>query len=237
MNEWDSRSRLMEDLAFFGRVTASATHQINNVLSILAELHGLLEDLVQPARRGQPVSPDKLADVTARCQAQVARGVGYVDHLNAFAHSIDEAEARLDVAEALTNVEALVTRMAQMRRASVNSTAPGEVGALETRPFRFFRIVHSAVELALQGAERGTEISLRAKRSNSGVEFEIESSGPIAPEPTTEPMLVKLRSLVEELGGSVQALTRGDGVIYRLTFAGMRDQGGILESPDSADSS
>ena len=73
MSPRDETTRLAEDLAFFGRITASATHQINNVLSILVELHGLLEDLLEPSREGEPVPAKKLADVTEQNVAEVAR--------------------------------------------------------------------------------------------------------------------------------------------------------------------
>jgi hypothetical protein len=207
------------DLAFFGRVTAGVTHQINNVLTILNELHGLIEDLNDPARAGPPLSPEKLADITTRCQRQITRGVGYVDQLNAFAHTMDEPVARLDPVEVVEIVVGLAARPAKLRRATLTSEAADGLPALEAYPFRLVRAVYTAVELALHGAERGTAVVLRAEHHRHGVAMIVESSGPIAPAEETADKLAELRDLVEELSGRVEVTPQKEGSIYRLIFA------------------
>jgi hypothetical protein len=219
MSRQDEAEGLRGDLAFFGRVTAGATHQINNVLSILNELHGLIEDLSDPARRGPPLSAEKLADITARCQRQITRGVGYVDRLNAFAHTVDEPGARLDPVEIVEIVARLADRPAKLRRATLTSEAAEGLPAVETHPFRLVRAVYTAVELALQDAGRGTAVVLRAERHDSGVAMVVESSGPVAPAAETVDMVSELHHLVEELAGRVEVTSQGEGSVYRLIFA------------------
>jgi hypothetical protein len=195
---------LNEDLAFFGRVTASATHQINNVFSILAELHGLIEDMVAPEVANRPLSPEKLADVTARCQRQVERGVHYVDKLNAFAHSVDEPTAELELGEALTGVEGLTARLVQLRRAKLETRIPAVSCTFETRPFRFLRAVYRAVELALEDAEQKPRtIVLTGRIREPALTVVVEADGPLASDADAGELVAELERLVGDLGGQV----------------------------------
>ena len=58
MNE--NRNEILKEkgLAFFGEITASVSHEINNAISIINEYSGLLEDLTYTAERGENVSSE-----------------------------------------------------------------------------------------------------------------------------------------------------------------------------------
>ncbi len=47
-------------LQFFGEMSASISHEIKNVLAIVNENAGLLEDLTLMADRGKPIDPARL---------------------------------------------------------------------------------------------------------------------------------------------------------------------------------
>jgi signal transduction histidine kinase len=110
-------SRIAADAAaFIAGVTASATHEIRNVLAIVRESAGLIEDLVRstPDR----ASPDRDAVIRAlqRIDAQVGRGAGIVAALNRFAHGLEATEGSLDLAEEAAHAVALGRRSAGQRR-------------------------------------------------------------------------------------------------------------------------
>jgi hypothetical protein len=44
-------------LQFYGKITASVSHEIKNVLAIINENAGLLEDFTFMADRGKPIDP------------------------------------------------------------------------------------------------------------------------------------------------------------------------------------
>ncbi len=196
--------RLAEDLAFFGRVTASTTHQINNVLTIVAELGGLIDDLVRLEAEGRPLSGEKLADIAARIQRHVDRGVGYVERLNAFAHAVDSPEETVDAGRAIAGLTALASRLAELRRSRLVCRVPEAPLPLRTRPFRLLRLVHLGIEAALAGAERGREVTVAARPGAAGLEVEIASSEALDRTDETAALLDRGRGLAAELSGELR---------------------------------
>ncbi|MEJ2283420.1 MAG: histidine kinase dimerization/phospho-acceptor domain-containing protein, partial [Desulfobacterales bacterium] len=78
-------------LQFFGRISASVTHEIKNVLAVVGENAGLLEDLTLMADRGQPIDPARLKKMSETVKKQVARADEILKNMNRFAHTSDEA--------------------------------------------------------------------------------------------------------------------------------------------------
>jgi len=76
-------------LVFFGTLTASVTHELNNVLSIIDQTRGLLEDLAVGAASGRAIDPARLETIATRIDRQVRKGVEIMSCLNRFAHSLD----------------------------------------------------------------------------------------------------------------------------------------------------
>ena len=65
MNE-DLHSRLrQEDLAFFGMMGAEVSHEMRNVLSIISEYAGLLDDLLRLAEKGKALDHVRLKKLSA----------------------------------------------------------------------------------------------------------------------------------------------------------------------------
>jgi len=61
-------------LAFFGSITASFSHEINNIMAIIAELSGLMEDLLRVADLGHPPQLERFRRISERIGTQVNGG-------------------------------------------------------------------------------------------------------------------------------------------------------------------
>ena len=59
-----------EDLAFFGKIGADVTHEMRNVLSIVGENAGLLDDQLALAESGKALDYEKLKKLSARITRQ-----------------------------------------------------------------------------------------------------------------------------------------------------------------------
>ncbi len=77
-------------LQFFGRMSASISHEIKNVLAIINENAGLLEDFSLMADRGVPIDPGRLKTMAEKVKRQISRADGIIKNMNRLAHSIDE---------------------------------------------------------------------------------------------------------------------------------------------------
>ena len=111
--------------AFIARLTASATHEIRNVLAIVKESAGLIGDLTDLA--GPGVAPDagRVRWSLERIRIQVARGADLSTSLNRIMHGLDQGSERLSLADAVALTVALTRRFAQQggRRIEIQSAA------------------------------------------------------------------------------------------------------------------
>jgi len=110
--------RLLTDnsLAFFGAITASISHELNNVISIVDQNAGLLEDLLCGFRNGRTIPDEKLARIAETVQRQTQRGLALVRRLNKFAHTVDVPETEFDLNETIVNLGNICTRFAELRK-------------------------------------------------------------------------------------------------------------------------
>lgn len=106
---------LGEHVRFFGAISASVSHEMNNVFSILEQVNGLLEDQLYAMQTGAELDPAKLESIQERIQAQIDRGVGIVHELNRFSHTVDERTSAWDVNEMLGTVQLLYGRFANLK--------------------------------------------------------------------------------------------------------------------------
>lgn len=121
-------------LGFVGSMTASISHELKNVLAIVNENGGLLEDLALLAEKGRPLSPERLKTMSANIRRQVQRADDIIRRLNRFAHSTHEPAATTDLGEVFEFTAALVARLAAMKGVTVSVAMAVPVAAM-VRPF------------------------------------------------------------------------------------------------------
>ena len=71
---WDIMAT--EGLQFFGKMTASISHEIKNTLAIMNENAGLLEDLSILAERGRPLDLERVKRIAGQVTKQIHRADG-----------------------------------------------------------------------------------------------------------------------------------------------------------------
>ena len=98
-------------LQFFGRISASISHDLKNVLAIINENAGLLEDLTLMADRGQPIDPTRLKIMAATVQKQIGRADHILNNMKRFAHSFDQTVVEVDLNQTMELFMALTERL------------------------------------------------------------------------------------------------------------------------------
>ncbi len=78
-------------LQFFGKMTGSISHENKNVLAIINENAGLLEDLALMLDRGAAIKPQRLKNMSRAVMKQVNRADAIVKNMNRLTHSVDES--------------------------------------------------------------------------------------------------------------------------------------------------
>jgi C4-dicarboxylate-specific signal transduction histidine kinase len=165
-SDWELIGRT--GLTFFGKMAASISHEIKNVLAIINENAGLLEDITLMAERGTPVDPDRLKTQAVRIKNQVRRADGIVKNMNKFAHSVDESLMSVDLAELSELLAALSGRFAYSRGVKLESATVGSSATIRTNPFLLENLIWLCLDFAMDMAGSGKTVGLIAEKTEVG---------------------------------------------------------------------
>lgn len=149
-----------EQAAFFGRLTASVTHEIKNHLALINEYNGLLADLLAAHARGRDLDPERLAGLSAEVRKQVRQAGDIVGQLNRFAHSVDSPAEEVDLGELAATFTALSARRAQRRRIELSLALPESAPRLVCQPFLLLLACHCLLEAVLETCPEGTRLTI-----------------------------------------------------------------------------
>ena len=151
-----------DSLAFFGRVNASISHELKNILAIISETAGLLGDLSEMASTGAPVDPDILKSSTDSIVEEIQRGFTTIRQMNRFSHSVDAPIVSIDLMELLDlvcHLSAYLSFAGEIRLTPWDGDPP----KVRTCPFALQAIVY---EIAFQhfkhaGPDAALEVTVR----------------------------------------------------------------------------
>jgi len=167
-----------------GKITAGVTHDIRNVLAVIRESAGLLEDLLLATKDGSFPPREKFQAVLARIGNQVARGVDLINALNQFAHNPDQPTAQIDINQALDQLVVLSQRFALSKRVSLKTIGSDRPILLSCDPVKLQMIVFQGIDLLLHVVSAGAAIEIRPIAGSHGnVRVEFSSKGAEQAEP------------------------------------------------------
>jgi len=156
-------------LKFFGKMTASISHELKNVLAIINEKAGLLEDLCAMAEKGRPVDPERIKAVSEKVIKQVQRGDEIIRKLNSFAHCADESVCDVDLCEGIKLVSGLSGRIALMRGISLATDQMSDPVIINTNPFLLETLVWLFLDFAMDAAGEEKTVSITAEKQHANV--------------------------------------------------------------------
>lgn len=143
-----------EGVRFFGKMSASISHEIKNALAIINEKAGLLEDFTVLAGQGRPIDPERLKSLAGDIMKQIQRADGLVKRMNRFAHSADELIKTIDLGETLELITSIAGRLASMREARVELIQPPLPVMAGVNPFLLENLIWSCLEFLLNAGHK-----------------------------------------------------------------------------------
>jgi C4-dicarboxylate-specific signal transduction histidine kinase len=190
-------------LVFFGAITAGISHDLNNVISTIDQVAGLLSDLVAGAEAGRPVPLERLQTVHERLKRQTTRGAGIIKRLNTFAHSTDEPRREVALDVLLGDLLAIGQRYVDLRKAQLELPPAAAPLRIVGDPFRLQQAIFAALQRLLGGTEPGDTIAVAL----SGEEDEavVTLTGPAGAAAAGEDAgRIQLEGLLAGLGGRLE---------------------------------
>ena len=156
-------------LQFFGQISASISHEIKNVLAIINENAGLLEDFTLMADRGIPIDPARLKAMAEAVKKQIGRADGIIKNMNRFAHSIDQAITTVDLAQTIELVITLTARLAAMRGVEVALQLPEYPVKLQTAPFFLMNLLWLCLDFSMSASGDDKQVELVVEAAENSI--------------------------------------------------------------------
>ena len=200
------------------------THELRNVLAVIGESAGLMEDLLALSGSDSSKYHEKLDRIIAGILSQVQRGTALAAGLNRFAHSPESRGATLELHDVLEQLVAVIAWLGREKRISlcVRETGPVKLAA---DPMKVQMVVFAALEAVVSLAPRVQSVELTAVPSGEGAAVEMALEGSEGNLSQWERQIVAWPgwSGACELAGSLGARMEldGGGHVVRVLFGPM----------------
>ncbi len=185
---------------FFGTITASVTHELNNVMSIISQTGGLLEDLLAGQRLGREIPLELLQRIADKVAAQTERSIEIINRLNRFAHGADEPEGVFNLTETLLNIGQLAERLVILRGAVLSLPPDDMTLEMEGHQFKIQQLVFLAFLAILPEMQKGDNVDLTLDKANDAAHISIKLDRNHACEPLD---MLQAEVIAEEIGAEI----------------------------------
>lgn len=159
----------IEELQFFGKVSASVSHDFKNALAIINENAGLLQDIVFMAEKGVPLNPERIKSVAGKVRERVSMADNMVKFFNKFTHSPDNPVCEIDLGEYIEVLIELSRRSASKHGINILFDKPQVQTILTTSPFFLINLCWQCLEAAMASAGDSKEISVKIEETEKGI--------------------------------------------------------------------
>jgi len=164
--QWDVLSQ--QGYQFFGKMSASISHEIKNTLAIINENVGLLQDFLAMAQKGKPLDQNRLRSLSEKVLDQVRRADDIVRNLNRFAHSADEPVTSVDVNDMVRFLSSLCRRFVSMRGITLDLKPSPKPLTIETNPFLLENLLWLCLDFAMDVTGKENKLSILCEKAQQG---------------------------------------------------------------------
>jgi len=155
-----------DDLVFFGKVNASISHELKNILAIISEAAGLLHDLTDMVTRGKKIELEMLKTCSQDIVEEIERGFTTIKQMNMFSHSVDTPLKSVNIIEALDLIINLAGFLSFASKVRFDP-APEEASIVSTCPFRLQNLVYQTLVFAFKSVGASGEIRVSVHRETN----------------------------------------------------------------------
>ena len=216
MNEGSQRHPCEQELVFFGRIGADVTHDVRNVLSVIGEYAGLLDDLLAMSGQGRPVDGQKLQKLSAGLSGQVRKGTEIMERFSRFSHATDERTVSFDLVELAQNMAAMVQRRVNLAGCRLETELPRKPIPVTSSPFSLQHAIFCAIEHVLDLPDRGELITMTVEKRRPAAAISIAAA---ADGDGLSCSPAHLASVMEPLNGTADAACADGTLTLTLTIS------------------
>ena len=156
-----------QDLVFFGKINADISHELKNILAIISETAGLLNDLTALVEKGKKIDIDMFRTCSQDIEEEIQRGFATVRQMNTFSHSVDTSVKRLNLLDVLRLMINIAGFLSYAGRIRVNPPQDAKLMIL-TCPFKLQQLIYEAIVFAFKATGPGEEIQISVYPDKNG---------------------------------------------------------------------
>lgn len=145
---------------FFGVITAETTHELNNVLAIIRESAGLIQDIIRLSGSHSFTRRNTVVDCLDAIERNIQRGTDLLGCLNQFAHSPEQDSVDLDPRNIIERMIRLCNRSCRRKGVDIQLSDIDPGLTLKTDPFLFQMLIYTAFRVCLDTLEGPGEIRI-----------------------------------------------------------------------------
>ncbi len=155
-----------EVLEFFGKVNANISHELKNILAIISETAGFLNDLTELARQGNDIELSMLENCSSSIAEEIQRGFDTIKQMNKFAHSVDVPIREIDLQETMALMVKLSGFLSYASKVKMDKPA-ARIDPILTFPFLFQNLIYDILCFTYQAADTYGEITIAFESKDS----------------------------------------------------------------------
>lgn len=150
------------DVAFFGKINASISHEIKNIFAIISETAGLLNDLSELAEKGQQIDTQIVKTCTRDIEEEIQRGFATIKEMNTFSHSVDKTMANVAPVDLVMLMVNIASYLSYASKVKINVPDNADF-KISTCPFRLQQLIYGVLVslFRMQGPEGEINISIQ----------------------------------------------------------------------------
>jgi signal transduction histidine kinase len=190
-------------IQFFGKMSASISHEIKNVLAVVNENAGLIQDYISMHERGVPIDPEQLKSVSQMITKQVRRADIIMKNMSKFAHSTDQLIKTESVDDILDLVIKLANRFANMREITLEKIPSEGPTKIKTNPFFLENLIWLCLDFAMDAAGPERTVRLLAKEIDNRAQITFSQLGHLPEMPLDTFPDKRVEALISALQGDI----------------------------------
>lgn len=198
--------------AFVGIITASVSHELQNVFAVINESGGLMQDII--SFQSDP-GPGIMKAPLLQIQNSIEKGAEIVRELNSFSHIAQSPFSSFDVTEAVSGIVFLSRRLFERKGLILSIDKEGSENSIASNQLIFQMVVFMAIEFAGTCQEH-SEVAVSVKGEKK-ISVKVERTGYNTTSAETKSELEQaLGELSTGIGAVIQC--QGDSGIVELNF-------------------
>jgi light-regulated signal transduction histidine kinase (bacteriophytochrome) len=159
-----------EGFTFFGMTNRLISHEVKNILAIISETSGLMNELVELSKEGRVLEPDKLCSLSESMIEEVQRANHIIRNMNTFAHSVDDFIREVDIREIVGLMMEVCPLESALRKTELH-LVDGDTCVIYTSAFFLENLLFHVINFSLRHSVSGKKIriSLESKDGKSRI--------------------------------------------------------------------